>query len=122
MTNGFGRDGQRGDTGAGADWIDTLLREAAGSEAYIDDAGFTDRVLARVPGRSVSPLRRWILLGFGMLACLVGLGANGGAFIWNAALAAVSQWTFGAPQLALLAVAALFYWFMFSWIDRRQLR
>ena len=107
---------------AGSDWVDALLRDAARSEAYVDDAGFTERVLARIPAAASSSTRRWILWGFGTLACLVGLGANGGAFIWHAALTAVSQMSFGVPQLALLAVAALFYWFLFSSFDRRDLR
>jgi hypothetical protein len=68
-------------------------------------------------------MRRWILFGFGALACLLGLGLQGGgAFIWHAALAATSQWSFGAPQLALFAVAGLFYWFALSLIDGRELR
>jgi hypothetical protein len=68
-------------------------------------------------------MRRWILSGFGALACLFGLGVQGGgAFIWHAALAVTSQWSFGAPQLALFAVAGLFYWFALSLIDSRELR
>jgi hypothetical protein len=98
------------------------LRGAARREPCVDDAGFTEKVLARLPSTAPSAMRRWILWGFGTLACLLGLGVHGGAFIWHAALAVTSQWSFGSPQLAVLAVAALFYWFLLSSIDRRELR
>jgi hypothetical protein len=123
MMTKFELEGRGGDVAASPDWLDTLLRDAARRESCVDDAGFTARVLARIPSTAPSAMRRWILWGFGTLACLLGLGVlGGGAFIWHAALAVASQWSFGAPQLAVLAVAALFYWFVLSSIDRRELR
>jgi hypothetical protein len=123
VTTKFDMEGRAGEGAALPDWVDTLLRDAARRESYVDDAGFTDKVLARMPSTAPSAMRRWILWGFGTLACLLGLGVHGGgAFIWQAALAVPSQWSFGAPQVAVLAVVALFYWFVLSSIDRRELR
>jgi hypothetical protein len=120
MTTEYERAGQA--AGGAPDPIDALLREAARREAYVDDAGFTEKVMAGLAPPVPLALRRRILWAFGALACLVGLGANGGAFLWNAAFEAVSRWSFGAPQLALFAIAVLFYWFLLSSIDRRTLR
>jgi hypothetical protein len=123
MTTKYDMAAQAGDVAASPDWLDTLLRDAARRESHVDDAGFTANVLARLPSTAPSAMRRWILWGFGTLACLLGLGVlGGGAFIWHAALAVTSQRSFGAPQLAVLAVAALFYWFVLSSIDRKEFR
>jgi hypothetical protein len=63
------------------DWLDRQLREAA---SYIDDAGFTARVLAQLPApqqRRVS-LRGVIILGLTLLgSALAYVLSDGGHFI-----------------------------------------
>jgi hypothetical protein len=62
-------------------WLDRQLREAA---PYIDDEGFTARVLQRLPAprRSRSSLRGVILLGMTVLASAMGyVLSDGGRFI-----------------------------------------
>jgi hypothetical protein len=63
------------------DALDRQLREAA---PYIDDAGFTSRVLATLPEprqKTVS-LRAPILVGITLLACVLAyVLSNGGSFI-----------------------------------------
>ena len=59
------------------DWLDARLREEA---AYIDDAGFTARVVQKLPARAVGySLRAVILLG---LTC-AGFGDRLPAFRWG---------------------------------------
>ena len=59
------------------DWLDRQLREAA---PYIDDEGFTARVLQQLPpprgGRD--SLRAVILLGISLLACALAYVLSGG--------------------------------------------
>jgi len=62
------------------DWLDARLRDDA---AYIDDAGFTTRVVKKLPSR---PIRNWlrggILLGLTVLAgVIVYLLSGGGWFL-----------------------------------------
>lgn len=99
------------------DWLDRELREAA---PYIDDNGFTARVLRQLPpahrGRDL--LRAVILLGMTLLASVLAYVVSGGGrfvsltlerlaalpVLWVFALAAAS----GLVISALGAAAALF--------------
>jgi len=59
------------------DWLDKQLREAA---PYIDDDGFTARVLQQLPpaGRRYDLLRAAILLGMTLLASVLAYVVSGG--------------------------------------------
>ena len=63
------------------DWLDRQLREAA---PYIDDAGFTVAVIAKLPAprqKRVS-LRGTILVGITLVGCVLAYNlSNGGSFI-----------------------------------------
>jgi hypothetical protein len=68
-------------TNAGDDWLDTALR-ADGREhraAYLDDAGFTARVMASLPAPAALPVWRkpaltalWAVAGIGIALALPG--------------------------------------------------
>jgi hypothetical protein len=62
------------------DWLDLQLREAA---PYIDDDGFTRRVLQRLPARRhVQSFRAVVLIGMTLLASLITYFlSDGGRFI-----------------------------------------
>ena len=65
------------------DWLDRQLREAA---PYIDDDGFTARVLQQLPPprRSTDLLRAAILLGMTFLASVLAyVVSGGGRFVSN---------------------------------------
>jgi hypothetical protein len=95
--------------------LERLLRDASQREAYIDDAGFTDSVMARLPRAASPALRPAILLVFTLLAVTVGLGAfDGAAFIWNAVLELVAAHRFGPAQIGVVALALPIYWALFS--------
>jgi hypothetical protein len=97
------------------DALERLLRDASQREAYIDDAGFTDSVMARLPRAANPALRRTILLGFSLLAVCVGLGTFGGAdYIWRAVLELVAAHRFGPTQIGALALTLPFYWALFT--------
>jgi hypothetical protein len=92
------------------DALDRLLHEAARRDSYIDDAGFTYAVLRRLPQPVNRALRQRILLGFGLLACVVGLWVFGGAaYIWQAALGFAVSREFGPAQFGVLAAALSLY-------------
>ena len=59
------------------DWLDRKLREAA---PYIDDEGFTARVMANLPAAQREPrwLRAMILLGLAMLGSGIAYVLSGG--------------------------------------------
>lgn len=50
------------------DPLDALLKE---NDPYIDDNGFTARVMATLPRRRGLSLRQWILLGAALAGCIV---------------------------------------------------
>jgi hypothetical protein len=82
------------------DWLDRQLREAA---PYIDDDGFTARVLRQLPPprRGRDSLRAVILLGISLLAsALVYVLSDGGRFLL-VAMARLSA----LPTFWLLALA-----------------
>src|ERR1700719_4802684 len=60
------------------EWIDTRLREEA---SYIDDAGFTARVVRRLPAHRVRhSLRAVILLGVTLVASAIAYLLSGGGW------------------------------------------
>jgi hypothetical protein len=91
------------------DWLDRELREAA---PYIDDEGFTARVLQQLPApqRRRELLRAAILLGMTFLASVLAYVVSGGGrfvsvtFERLAALPAL--WVFGLALASGLLVAA----------------
>ncbi|HEX8077677.1 MAG TPA: DUF5056 domain-containing protein [Chthoniobacterales bacterium] len=58
------------------DWLDARLRDEA---PYIDDAGFTSRVVQKMPARHVRrSYRAFILIGITVAACLAAFWLAGG--------------------------------------------
>ncbi len=62
------------------DWLDQQLRDAA---PYIDDDGFTRRVMASLPAprRGRESLRTIILIGITLLASVLAAISGGGRFV-----------------------------------------
>jgi hypothetical protein len=89
------------------DWLDRELREAA---PYIDDDGFTARVLQQLPpprhGHDV--LRAAILLGMTFLASVVAYVVSGGGLFVSVTLerlaALPALWVFGLALVSGLVV------------------
>ncbi len=54
-------------------WLESLLRQDAAAAPYIDDAGFTARVAACLPARTVQSRYRWIVPAMGLLGFVIGL-------------------------------------------------
>lgn len=76
------------------DWLDARLREEA---AYMDDAGFTARLVQKLPPRRVRhSLRAVILLGVTLVASTIAYLLSGGGFIAE-----------GVTRLALLPLPQL---------------
>jgi len=86
------------------DWLDARLRVEA---PYIDDAGFSARVIARLPARrSRNYLRAIILLAATVLASAIAYVVSGdGRFIVEA-FAYLTQWSL--VTLVLLAIGCGF--------------
>jgi hypothetical protein len=92
------------------DWLDRELREAA---PYIDDAGFTARVLQQLPpprrGRDL--LRAAILLGMTLLASVLAYVVSGGGRFVTMTLerlaALPALWVFVLALASGLVIAAL---------------
>jgi hypothetical protein len=51
--------------------FDARLRR--GGDAYVEDDGFTDRVMAKLPGEVAHSPHRWIVPAMGVLGFLVGI-------------------------------------------------
>jgi len=66
------------------DWLDARLRDEA---PYLDDAGFTARVVQQLPARrQSSSVRAFILFGVTLLACVIAYFVSGGGSVFaNAA-------------------------------------
>lgn len=92
------------------DWLDRELREAA---PYIDDAGFTARVLQQLPpprrGRDL--LRAAILLGMTLLASVLAYVVSGGGRFVTMTLerlaALPALWVFVLALTSSLVIAAV---------------
>ena len=92
------------------DWLDKELREAA---PYIDDAGFTARVLQQLPPpwRSRDLLRAAILLGMTLLASVLAYVVSGGGRFVSVTIerlaALPALWVFVLALASSLVVAAV---------------
>lgn len=88
------------------DWLDAKLRDDA---PYIDDAGFTSRVVHRLPARQVRrSYRAFILLGITLAASLAAFWLAGGtslaldAYTNVAMLPVMWMWIFAAAAAVLV--------------------
>ena len=84
------------------DWLDRQLREAT---PYIDDDGFSRRVLQQLPARRTSQqrFRSFIIFGATLIACLLAyLLSDGGAFVLHAVIRMA-----GMSPLMLVGIAML---------------
>ena len=83
------------------DWLDAKLREEA---PYIDDDGFTARVVQKLPAQSRSRSRRSvILLGVTIIASLMAYLVSGrGTFLTDAAAFLVAM-----PLVTVCAIAGI---------------
>jgi len=92
------------------DWLDRELREAA---PYIDDEGFTARVLQQLPPprRSHELLRAAILLGMTFLASVLAYVVSGGGRFVSITLERVAAlpalWVFVLALASGLVISAL---------------
>ncbi len=83
-----------------ADWLDAKLRDEM---PYIDDAGFTARVVQQLPARRHASrlLRTAIMMGVTILACVMAYFlTDRGAVLANSA-----AFLFAMPSLTLWAIA-----------------
>ena len=92
------------------DWLDKELREAT---PYIDDAGFTARVLQQLPPprRSRDLLRAAILLGMTLLASVLAYVVSGGGRFVSVTIERLATlpalWVFLLALASSLVVAAV---------------
>jgi len=91
---------------AGDDWIDSLLaRDAAASPPYVDDAGFTTGVMAKLPAMTARSRYGWIVPAMGVLGFAIGIGALSGGEVLSLTVARLA--TFESFSLQSLLVAAI---------------
>ena len=92
------------------DWLDRELREAA---PYVDDEGFTARVLQQLPPprRHHDVLRAAILLGMTLLASVLAYVVSGGGRFVSVTLERVAAlpalWVFALALASGLVIAAV---------------
>jgi hypothetical protein len=71
------------------DWLDARLRDDA---PYIDDAGFTSRVVHKLPAHHVRrSYRAFILIGITLVACLAAFYFAGGTSLFVEGIAFVTM-------------------------------
>jgi hypothetical protein len=93
------------------DWLDARLRDEA---PYIDDGGFTSRVVHNLPVRQVRrSYRAFIMLGITIAACIVAFWLAGGtslafdAYTNVAMLPVMWMWIFAAATGMLVMAGGL---------------
>ncbi len=66
----------------GVDWLDQVLREDA--RTHVDDAGFTDAIICRLPARKTTSPKwnRWLPAIMGAAATLVAVGILPGSDVF----------------------------------------
>jgi hypothetical protein len=93
------------------DFLDARLRDEA---PYLDDAGFTSRVVQKLPARRVRrSYRAFLLLGITVTACIVAFWLAGGtslvfdAYANVAMMPLISMWICAAGAGALVMAGGL---------------
>jgi hypothetical protein len=93
------------------DWLDARLRDEA---PYIDDAGFTSRMVRQLPARQVRrSYRMFILVGLTLVACIAAFWLAGGtnllfdAFTNVAMLPVMWMWVCAAGAALLVMAGGL---------------
>jgi hypothetical protein len=93
------------------DWLDARLRDEA---PYIDDAGFTSRMVKQLPARQVRrSYRMFILVGLTLVACIAAFWLAGGtnllfdAFTNVAMLPVMWMWVCAAGAALLVMAGGL---------------
>ena len=93
------------------DWLDARLRDEA---PYIDDAGFTSRVVEKLPARRIRrSYRALILLGVTLAACFAAYRLSGGPSLLIDALTNVAMmpvtlmWICAATAAVLVSAGGL---------------
>jgi hypothetical protein len=87
------------------DWLDARLRDDA---PYIDDAGFTSRVVQKMPARHVRrSYRAFILIGITLVACLAAFRLTGGTSFFVEGITFVTMMPVTSMWVCVGAVAAL---------------
>jgi hypothetical protein len=104
------------------DWLDARLREEA---PYVDDAGFTPRVVAQLPvRRRQSPrFRSIVLLAAALLASIIAYALGGGRTLADAAAFLVAMPLVTVSALAVVCtVIVMVIGGSFAFIRSRELR
>jgi hypothetical protein len=84
------------------DWLDAKLRDEA---PYLDDAGFTSRVVQKLPARQVRrSYRAFILIGITLAACFAAFWLSGGT---NSLMEGIGFVTMMPATMMWLCVAAV---------------
>ena len=87
------------------DWLDARLRDDA---PYIDDAGFTSRVVQRMPARHVRrSYRAFILIGITLVACVAAFLLAGGTNLFVDGIAFVTMMPTTSMWFYVAAIATL---------------
>jgi hypothetical protein len=87
------------------DSLDARLRDEA---PYLDDAGFTSRVLQNLPARRVRrSYRAFILIGITLVACLAAFRLSGGSGLFVEGVTYVTMMSVTAMWLCVGAAAVL---------------
>ena len=88
-------------------WLEALLRHDAGAAPYIEDAGFADDVLAKLPPRGAGLRYRWIVPAMGLLGFIVGLVVLSGGEALSASIARLASADFLSLRSLLVAAVPL---------------
>jgi hypothetical protein len=93
-------------------WIEQLLASAATADPYIEDDGFSARVLAQLPPQTVRSRTQWVVPLMSVVAFLVGLGfLSGGENLSTRLAELVSLDSISIRALlAVILPLALLYW------------
>jgi len=87
------------------DSLDARLRDDA---PYIDDSGFTSRVVQKLPARQVRrSYRAFILIGITLVACLVAFRLSGGSSFFVEGVTYVTMMPVTVMWLCVAVVAGL---------------
>jgi hypothetical protein len=87
------------------DWLDARLRDEA---PYLDDAGFTSRVVQKLPARQVRrSYRAFILIGITLAACFAAFWLSGGTNFLVDGIGFVTMMPATMMWLSVAAVAGL---------------
>jgi hypothetical protein len=93
-------------------WLESLIRQDANAMPYVEDAGFTDALIAKLPAPQPRAPYRWIVPAMALLGFIVGLVVLSGGEMLSVKVARLASFeSLSVRSLLIVAMPlGILYW------------